>query len=389
MSIPKTFGTALPPGAVGEKQVRQIPAARTVMPPIQRGRYTRNGQFPDVALINQMNEQTNAGILYRTKEIFRGVGAIAASTSGSLINGIVPSSLAGAGDRTRWRFAFHTGPYAHSLRVVAVMVSSNTFPASNQYARLDVATNSAGTPAVASARFSFGSMPSVGGVVRDGWPTLKVLEMFVTVNSDTDYYGTFYDVNFGRLVSVCVWELPSMTQLNDGYLTQTLATGSDILDLYRESLVTLQYNLWRRGGAAVLNWSIDKIDSVSLTIPDGAVARNIIDDSSTAVSANTPGYTLDMTGKERASQTSGVPCVMKAYGLGSSPGIGFVYLKDSTGATIATISGFGALGAGGWLSTTVTLPATVAKYDIHYEAGGGGGGDTFDLYAVSIYEYEP
>ncbi len=228
-----------------------------------------------------------------------------------------------------------------------------------------------------------------------GWDSIKVVTMYLDVDPDTDYYAVFTDVNYCRMMSACVHELSSMTEHFSGYLPQHIPVGGDILDEYRQNLVTLQYNLWRRGGATVLNYTSDGDDGVA---PYGTpvlettsnTARNIIDNTSTSISAATPGYTIDMTGKERLSQTSGVPCVMKAFGvMASGSGLGRVYLKDSAGATVASITDVWNSTAS-WQSVAFNLPATVDKYDLQFSrAASTDLANPFTLYAVSIWEQEP
>lgn len=388
MPVRKEFGEGIhDPADVAAKLIRQLPAPRTASPPIQRGRYTRNGQAPDIALINAMNMQTNQGVCYRTKEVFR-------ATPSQYMLYPLPSS-AGA-SRVRWRFAFRTGKYTHALRAVVVMSPQDTNQGANAYGRLDLATSTAATPVVETVNFYFGAAPggTAGGTY--GWDSIKAVTMYLDVDPDTDYYATFTDVNYCRMLSACVHELSSMTEHFSGYLPQNLAAGSDVLETYRRNLVTLQYNLWRRGGATVLNYTSDGDDAAAPygtapLVTTSLTARNLIDDTSTAVSAATPGYTLDMTGKERLSQSStGVPCVMKAFGvMGSGSNLGRVYLKDSSGTTVASILDVWNSTAG-WQSTTFNLPASAAKYDLHYaRAASTDVGNPFQLCAVSIYEYEP
>ena len=76
-----------------------------------------------------------------------------------------------------------------------------------------------------------------------------------------------------------------------------------------------------------------------------------------------------------------MPYVFKAFGA-MPAGTGHVYLKDSTGAVLATININAAAQA--WYSTTVNLPNTEAKYDVHYD---GDGVNTVSVYAVQLYEY--
>jgi hypothetical protein len=71
----------------------------------------------------------------------------------------------------------------------------------------------------------------------------------------------------------------------------------------------------------------------------------------------------------------------KSYGSNAAAA-GQVLLKDNTGTTLATIT---VTATDGWDSTTVSLPATAAKYDIHFK---GNGATATNLYAVSLYQDE-
>jgi len=378
------LGDRIIPASVAAKLLAQLPAAKTAAPPIQAARYARNGLVPDVALINAMNEQTNQSVLYRTKEVFR------ACPSQYMLYPL-PSSVSST--RARWRFAFHTGPYTHAVKAIACMVPQDSNPGNNAYARLDLATNAAGTPAVGSVSLYYGTNSGGTASVPAAWESIKVQEGYIGVSPNTTYYGTWYDIDQCRLISACVHEYGSMTEHFNGYLSQSLAAGSDVLDKYRADIVEIQYNLWRRGGAHVLNWTVDGDDAGGaygtppLTTTSGT-AKNIIDDTSTTISAATPGYTLDMRYKNRVSQTSGVPCIMQVYGSKSgTQDDGEVYLKDSAGNTIASVTNVFTSTAQWHSSGVFNLPATVDKYDIQYARAGIVTG-TFTLYAVSIYEYE-
>lgn len=385
----KPFGDRILTAGLGPRLQKHIAAATTVVPPIQRGRYTRNGQFPDVALINAMNEQTNQGVLYRTKEVARFVGPVAAATAGALSNGIIQSRSAASGDRERWRFAFHTGKYAHAIRATVALVPQSSFANGNSYARLDVYSDTAEATLVDTVNFNHGA--ETGGVsgTSAGWDHVKIVTMYLDVSPDTDYYGRFNDVDGGRMLAASVCEMSSMTEHFTGYLPQNIAAGSNVLDVHRQNLVTLQYNLWRRGGATVLNWSVNgTVNASSPLTTTSATATNIIDGASTTISAATPGYTLYMTGKERASQAStGVGCRMEVFGhLDAAGADGRVYLKDSAGSTIASIVDQWTTSTPTWKSTTFNLPAGTDKYDIQFARNTAG--RTFSLYAISIYEYE-
>ncbi len=376
------FGEGILDPALAPKLIKALPAARTASPPIQRGRYTRNGQAPDIALINSLNEQTNQGVLYRAGEVFRCVGNSA---------GLLPPSSVSA-TRARWRFSFHTGKYTHSLLAMVCLIPQDSNPGNNTYARLDISTSATYATTASTAKFFHGASQGGTAAVPAGWDALKPIVMYLDVDPDTDYYGIFYDIDSGRLMSATVIELTSMTEHFSGYLPQHIPVGGDVLDVYRENLVTLQYNLWRRGGATVMNWTVDG-DDVSAPYGSGPIATtsstqtNIVDTSSTTVTAATPGWTFDMTGKERLSQSAtGVPCRLEVFGkLDAAGADGNVYLKDSAGATVTSIVGQWTSSTATWKSVTFNLPASAAKYDIHFSRSTGG--RTFTMYAANIYEY--
>jgi hypothetical protein len=375
MPVLKVTGVRLDVGAVGPRQVVAVPQSKAAPPPIAPGQWARNGKSPNARLISSLNEAANHSALFRGKQIFAATGKIAAA-------GITSSF--GAGDRARWRFACRTGPYTHALMAMVVLAPQSSSFDSNSYARIDLATNAAGTPAITSQTFTYGANP-VGNTYTGGWQFLKVVTGYIDgVSADTEYYGTVYDVDYGRVQSCFIFDLPSLTENFDGYNATNITAESQILDTYRANLASLVNDVWKKSGASVLNWTVD--DQSSARSTSGALVTNVIDGTSTTVSASTPGYTINMTGKDRLSQTSGVPVVMKVFGnITVGSGSGSVYLKNSSGVTVGTVSGFTSTTAG-WRSASFNLPATEDKYDLHIEETVGG--DTFECRAISIYEYE-
>jgi hypothetical protein len=381
MPTKRFYGGVLGDNAVGDRQVPQMPASKTAAAPLQADRWARNGLHPDAALINGMNEACNAAVLFRSRQIFCSYARINAAL------GTVSSA-----DRDRWRFAFHTGPYCHALFAIVSMIPTDggptlaSQPTSN---KLIVYSDTAEAVTVVTQTFTYGSHPH-GGTGSDTVTDIRVAMNFIEgVSPDTDYYAKFVDVNYGRIQSATVFELQSLTEESDGYASQNNTAMSPIVSAYRQTLAPRIRNLWRRGSAQVLNWTADDPTGGIHAPPSiiSATATNIIDGTSTTVSASTPGYTLVMNNKDRLSQSSGIPCVMKAYGkmsAGSTAGV--LQLKDSTGAVIASIGSGAFTSVAGWHSSAAfNLPATTAKYDIHFKSDGAA---TFTLYAVSIYQYE-
>lgn len=370
--IKKLYGINVDPALIGSRQVPQNPASKAAAPPLQVWRYARNGRPVDVDLINKLLEAGNQAVLYRTKEVFHSSARIGADHA--------PAS-AGAGDRGRWMFHFHTGLYTHSLMAVLVMTPQSSGYTSNSAARIDI-HNTSGV-VVASSTFNYGANPG-GTTTVDNIQFARVYQQYVDgVSPDTDYYGTVYDVDNGRTVSCSVFELQSMTENFSGYLPQNLNADSSILDVYREKLATLTYNLWRRGAATVFNWTVDAIASPRTTT--GTTPVNLIDGTSTTYGAAIPGFTLDMTGKARLSQTTGVPVRMAVY-MDSPVASGTVVnLRDSAGTSVMQVTYGGAGSAVGWYTTTGVLPASSAKYYLTFNSSGA---TTASVIAVSLIEYE-
>ncbi|HEX5064122.1 MAG TPA: hypothetical protein VFV99_32320 [Kofleriaceae bacterium] len=374
----KFTGDRLPIGSVGSRQVVANPTSKAADPPIQYDRFARNGKHPNVALIQQMQGAVNAAVMYRSKQVFSIAGRL--NTAAPVVS---------AADRPRWRFAFHTSPYTHALMAVVSMLPPDVDISPPGYAntsgRLDIA-NGAGS-IVATQSFYYGLHPvprfsGLGGYVPD-WKHIRWFVKYVDgVAADTDYFGTFYDVNYGRLQSACVFELPSMTEFTNGYLAENISGQSPILDVYREKQATIMRNLWRRAGAHLINWTVDD-QGAPLQRTANTTQVNVID-LSTTFNASDPAFTLVMDGKNRRTQSAGIPCVMKAYGVMSAGTNGSVYLKNGVGTIVAQIvSAWGTTPS--WQTSAVfNLPATTDRYFLHVAGPASG---TFSLGAISVYPY--
>jgi hypothetical protein len=381
MPIPRFHGSALLADNAGSRQVAAIPASKAASPPIDVGRLCRNGLGPDAGIANSLNEQTNQAVMYRSKQVFSCFGRHRTAL------GIV-----GGTDRPRWRFAFHTGPYTHALcAVVGLMptdIDLDPYVGYGTGGKIEIFSGTTEGVTVSEKTFIYGTHPTGAGNASEiNWSHYKyVIGYLENVPPDTDLTGLVSDYNYGRVQSVTIFELPSMTDNTDGYLAQNVTAQSQIVDIYREKQATVQRALWRRGAAHVFNWTVDDQDAtVNAPITrTSATPINVIDMSSTTVSASTPGFTLDMQRKARLSQSGGVPCVIKAFGKMSAGAGGEVYLVNSLGVIVASVGGFGTTAS--WQSAAVDLPATEDKYDLFF--ANTSGVNTFTLYAVSCYQHE-
>lgn len=350
-----------------------INVARLAKAPIWVNRFARNGKVPDAALQAAICELANQAGAFRPKEVFRWHGGI----------GSIPASQVGGGQRDRWRFAFHTGPLTTQLWCKFELAQQSNgvgSGASDAYGRLqiqDTALNVTG-----NAIFHYGSTSIANVDVPANFGTGSD---YINVQPDTDYYGTFSDFNSARMISATVFEVPTDPNTLAGYLEQNFATTGPIYEAHRANAMTLARKLWQRSGAHVLNWCVD-VAGAPLTT-SSVTPTNVVDAASTTISAATPGYTLDMTGKDRLSQSTGIPCMLFANGFrtggaGTDPNI---VLANSLGAGAVTLPNFPATTAG-WVSIAFNLPLGADKYDLQFYSKNA---TPFSLLAASIFEYEP
>jgi hypothetical protein len=363
----KQFGTSVVRASIPNKLVGAMPAARAASPPLEWRQYCLNGSAPSAQFQNRLNEATNQAVVLRTRQLFTAISH--------------PDEI-GAG--STYRFAFRTSTYHSALVVLATMQPPLGVNGDNAtYGRLKIFSDTAEAVTVKTSDFYYGASPGGTSVVRlRGWAFAKTVKAYITgLSPDTEYYGLFSGESGGFLQTATVIETQSMTQILSGYLPTSLNQDSEVLSIYREKVATIQKNLWKKSGRSLINFTVD--DAASPITLSSTTATNIVDGSSTTVSASTPGYTLDMRYRDRLMQTSGVPCIFKVYAARTVSN-GTVILKDSAGNQVAAVS---VTGVAGWYGGggTFNLPATLDKYDIHFVAGIGG---TITLHAVSIYEYE-
>jgi hypothetical protein len=329
-------------------------------PPLEPFQFARNGQYPDSFLQGEMADLANKIALYRGKEYFSNFAIVDGPTT--------------AVEEVRWRFACRASPYANAIGVYAWLAQHAVEdPGASPYVRLRMQDGTPttlgdvelhyGLAAVSSATPN--TMAPMFGLLKDGNgdPVSPV--------AGTDYYGTISEFQ-GRVAAISVFELTlnATVPFREGY-----AAGSSILDLDRQELVAGARLLWKQGAGHLFNWNVDKADSPRTRT--SATSINVIDNSSTAVSAATPGFTLDLRNRTTVRRTT-VPVVFKVYA--SSPGLGSAILRNSAGAAVATIAN---ISAAGWYSAQANLPATLAKYDAHIA---GDGTNAISCSAMSLYQ---
>lgn len=331
---------------------------KTTYPRFHPHRWCDNGMLVQAGLQSGLVKRLNQTLRWRTKEIFRYVGQV---------NSIATS--AGASERFRWRHAAHTGTYTDKLGVYFLMAPQRV-GSGDPYSQFKI--NGGG-----SLTHHYGN---TGGSPPDFPLYFGHSYQEIDVAADTDYEFTWSDFADGRLISGLVFEISSAPTVSGPYINRNVAVLSPIQDGEREDPMDAATDAWKRNGAHCFNFTTD-IDADART-RTSTTDINLVDNSSTTISAATPGFTLDMRYKDRRGGGAEVPIVFKAYGKTAGGGTGHVYLKDSAGNVKATLNINSATDA--WYSTTAVVDALEGKIDVHYD---GDGVNLTTVRACSVYEY--
>ena len=352
-----------------------IAVSRVAPKALTTNQWARNGRYPDAAFHGGLAARTNQLLRWRTKEVFSYEVPIANIPTGATL---------------RSRFRFHSSTHARYLftRFVGALTgSTGSDPIEDQDVYSKLTFDNAGVT-VGEAAFHIGAVAgTAGGFFTDapaymGWADVALNDgsgNLIEIPADTDLNGLFTDVNEGRLVAASVYEVSLEPTVANGYLVGGQVAQSPIYDEDRGDLTVALRNALKRNGAMLLDWYVDK-ELVPRTRVS-ATALNVVDNTSTTISAATPGWTIDLRNRNRLSATT-VPCVFAAYAKMSS-GTGNVKLIDSSSVVVAQVNVNSSTAQ--WWTTTVNLPATNAKYDILINGNGAG---TLSAYAACLFRYE-
>ena len=333
--------------------------------PLEPQALARNGSYPDAYMAAELADHINTASRFRMREVFRG--------SASIVAGIPTAN----GDRTRWRFAFHSGPYMSVMWARAVVALTTVSGGNAPFVRVRFANSAAAT-------LGDIDMYGGGGTSSESAPNYwTICEGLVDLSSytNTDIRVTVSDNDQARCVSLVVYETPLLTA-PPGPMPEGISIGRPIFDKDREDATLACRKMWKQGASKLFNWSSNTDATARSTT--STTPRNLIDNTSTAASASAPGFTLD--GRYRTTvRRRTVPIKIMVYGSSDSPFGGSVILRDSTNATVATVA---SITTAGWYSTTSTLTAAQGKYDLFFVDGGGGESTTTTIYSVSVFQYE-
>lgn len=236
-----------------------ITISRNLQAAVQVAQYIRNGKAPTADIQNMLASMAGYAAYVDSKCIFRSAGQLCSGGSS-----LVLDSLA---TRPRWRFAFHTGPYAWYLMVRFEIAPQNNGTPTDPYCELRIYDTSGTQVGVASMHggSSDGSYADVpinmtGGVALVLNPS--DLSSIANLDPDAEYTGVFWDIGYARLQSASVWEVSLNPDTDNGYAANNYGTGSPIYSSHRNDVAAMARLLHKRSGTPVFHWC-SNVDSAA------------------------------------------------------------------------------------------------------------------------------
>lgn len=341
------------------------PIAKEYGARIDAFRWAKNGQMPDIRLLNLLCHAQNRVLAYRRKTVFN----------------VWDASYSGSGT-TQHRFRFHTGEGVQGF-VIEYGIGFASHPSSAPYVTFNV--NPAGASG-SSVSVYYGQSQN-GGISPS---SIQWGKRAWIVDPNSAYEVSIVSSGQASIWSVCAYEL-GYDFVNDevtGYLDTNSAYGQ-IDDATRQNLLTYMSDTWKHNGSHLLNWT----DNGTAATVTGGTWTNVLD-ATTAVASTSAGYVLgpDILPpyERRVAPTKAVLC---AYGsVSGGAGTGEVRLyTDYGGASPTLCSVTGINGTPGWFTLEQTLGLgnfgvdEFTKADLQFRMNGAG---TLSLNAVSLYLYE-
>ena len=336
---------------------------------IQPSRWATNGRPPDVRFLRALIRSQNHAMAYRRKTFLRW---------GDLDS--PPDGL--TGDVTRFRWRCHTGYGATHIGLVLGLGLDNKASGASPAVQLEI------TPVGGGAATTVTSTGGASTTGTDDYPSQILWRREkIAVVPNTTYECRLITKDYGRIVSVCAYEIasPFVDPRKDYYVGEQPGVEAPVTDTLRERILVGLSSMWRRNGSHLYSWPGDP----SGTQPTFATSTwtNIIDGSTTS-SSSTPGFALGdadevtLLAQPRRSKGDALDVVLAAHGSMASGSGGEVRLVDNNGTAWMTLTGIGTTAQ--WYATTGTISLDgITKLDAQARATSS----TLTLNAVSLYTY--
>lgn len=326
-------------------------------------RDARNGYAPAAPFYSSAVTALNHLTAYGGRQVFSRSWCLTTSTT---------TSASGTTNLARFRFRAKPG----ATRLTFIVHMGLTDPsATDPRVEIDVTVSGGATTTLDAIHY--GLTAASASLVPSTW---FYTDRHADIAGEVTYEVLIKAIDYARVLSIVAYEQTDLTvqESTDYYSGLSAAAGVPIYDQYRERLLVGASQMYRRQGGTLWHWGNRGGTANTRT---SATKINLIDVTSTGTPTTAhPGVYLNNANRYTASRTT-VPYELAVYAscTGSS---GFVYLTDTSGVDVATIT---VTGAASWLTTTVNLPNTDAFYALRFA---GDGVNTVSVYAVSLMEWE-
>lgn len=336
-----------------------VPISNIIQPAIIAARYSRNGMPAPVQAQNQLASGFNQAWRWRTREL---------SSIGGRLTAIMAS--AGAGPTEVARAYSWTSANALRARYSILLAKPSSAAIADPYVQVDLYDSSGSL--IGSGAAHYGSATGAPNDTPDEWQ-----EHTGTIEGLDGNAGAFCTCivnanNNARLIDCTVWEESTDPDTVSGYQLGVTNT-QPILDVQRSALATFTSEMIDHNGGT-------QVCLTDVPFPTSSVTqKNIFDQTSTTVTVNTPGITLDLRYKGRKSKTT-VPLNVAVFGACSVGANGIFKVYDATGAVVLTLGPFST--TPGWLVGSFNATLVQQKYDFMLSTAAS----TTTILYVSIFE---
>jgi hypothetical protein len=228
------------------------------------------------------------------------------------------------GDRVRWRFPIHTGPYSRTIVAMFEVAPQNNLSATSPYALLEVSDDT--DTVVGESKFYFGA-------------------------SASDYTCVVSDMDNARIRAVAIWEIAQNPDTDIGYPAVGQSPGAPIFDEQSSDEATMIREIWHRGGQTLIAWTANRdADAPSQTLGDlsGVLSKTLDPITISAEgTVSTPEVTWQANGTLQSAEDTEVTVDWPTHAA-NDVGILFVRIltfDSETSPGLATPDGWSSIGS--------------------------------------------
>lgn len=328
-------------------------------------RSARNTHVPQATYMGRLLHAQNHIVAYRRKAIF---------SWGDWDNRVTGAT----GTVNRFRFYCHTGYGAtHLTARIGLGLADNASAVDPTVSMIVTPSGGAALP-TQSVHYGFGE-----GTPDDSPDERTEFLIRVPVSANTTYEGVIQQIDFARILDVCVYEeaSPYVDPAVDHYVDISEgAVGFPVYDSTRESIVRGLSEMWRKNGSHLYSYPGPETGTLS----PGTTWTNYFDLTTSVSSSSTKVYLGNGFAEAMCRLSDGMTLdvVLAVYGQAIGGNTGEVRFQDA-GGTLCSITGITT--TLGWHTTTTTISAIDERGEMDLQVRNSNGAHSISVHAVSLF----